>query len=269
MCLGSTPDKSAVFPAVITPTAWLCHRHGCAPRGLSAHREPWVTMQSHGAAALNCCPWGCATAMETIFRTINKQFGKFFCSVKENAATPFSRCCISQEYSCGEERFVPPLGLSLHGPHTTGVGAMANLSGSPGRQGSRAGQQGSTDLLDSQTCSSGNSSRVLGCKSHLLANTSKCFIPVHKGAPSLTSPQAGLTVWLGGASSPTSPGVLTMAHHLLEKGKPCCERCLCSAPSLLPPEHSQLPRCQADTETQSSTQLLLLVLLCRMTRGSP
>lgn len=70
-----------------------------------------------------------------------------------------------------------------------------------------------------------------------------------------------------GSSFPDlSPG---WAHHLLEKGKPCCERCLCSAPSLLPPEHSQLPRCQADTETQSSTQLLLLVLLCRMTRGSP
>lgn len=86
---------------------------------------------------------------------------------------------------------------------------MANLSESPGRGGSGvlSRQQGSTDPLGSQTCSPANSfSRVLGCKSHLLADASKCLIPVHKGAPSLTAPQAGLTLWLGEVSSPTSQG---------------------------------------------------------------
>lgn len=79
----------------------------------SALRANSKATARRGAMSPNSCLQGCATAMETILRTINNQFGKFFCcSVKENIVTHFSHCCTSQERSYSEEQVVLPSGLS-------------------------------------------------------------------------------------------------------------------------------------------------------------
>lgn len=148
--------------------------------------------------------------MEIIFKTISNWFGKFSCcSVKENIVTRFSHSCISQEYSYGEKLFVPSGTSSctgfLHTQPEDGMTADASVTARP-----RLGHKQRAERADEEAPTHGaqiclfclillQSSRMLcAAPSHLLDETSKCFIP--------TSPFLDSSTGLGWQFGPCEAG---------------------------------------------------------------